>query len=61
MDNPGTGDEATPATRPTRFSDVCGTIDELKRLHEEPAAAALLDTLRRRGPAHGGAHGGAAP
>ena len=46
MDDPGTGDETTPATRPTRFSDVCGTIDELKRLlHEEPAAAALLDTL----------------
>jgi hypothetical protein len=35
-------DEATvvdPQARRTRFSDVCGTIDELKRvLHEEPEA-----------------------
>jgi hypothetical protein len=42
MDMATTGQEAgeLPARR-TRFSDVCGTIDELKRLvHEEPEAVA---------------------
>lgn len=35
-----------PPLRQTRFSDVCGTIDELKRmLHEEPDAGLKTDTL----------------
>jgi hypothetical protein len=33
--------QVEPQVRRTRFSDVCGTIDELKRqLHEEPEASA---------------------